>query len=133
MKTLSILAVCAVVLVNAGCSSVSVNHDYDPQVNFSQYKTFSFLPFPTKIDVNQLVVRRITDAMARELEAKGLRQVSQNPNFLIAMHGATQEKLDVQDWGYSSMRGAYWGQRDISVHQYTEGTLIVDFIDAQSK
>lgn len=133
MKTLSILAVCVVVLVGVGCSSVSVNHDYDPQVNFSQYKTFSWLPIPAKATTNQLVVRRIKDAMTRQLEAKGILLVSQNSNFLIAMHGTTQEKLDIQDWGYSSPRAAYWGQRDISVQQYTEGTLIVDFIDAQSK
>ncbi len=133
MKTLSILAACAVVLVSAGCSSVSVNHDYDPQVNFSQYRTFSRLPIPAKATTNQLVVRRIKDAMTRQLEAKGILLVSQNANFLIAMHGTTQEKLDIQDWGYSSPRAAYWGQRDISVQQYTEGTLIVDFIDAQSK
>ena len=133
MKTLSILAVCAVVLVSAGCSSISVNHDYDPQVNFSQYRTFSWLPIPAKATTNQLVVGRIKDAVTRQLEAKGILLVSQNANFLIAMHGTTQEKLDIQDWGYSSPRAAYWGQRDISVQQYTEGTLIVDFIDAQSK
>ena len=133
MKTLSILAACAVVLVSAGCSSVSVNHDYDPQVNFSQYKTFSWLPIPAKATTNQLVVRRIKDAMTRQLEAKGILLVSQNANFLIAMHGATKEKLEIQDWGYSSRRAAYWGQRDVSVQQYTEGTLIVDFVDAQSK
>ncbi len=133
MNTLTILAACAIMLVGAGCSSVSVNHDYDPQVNFSQYKTFSWLPIPAKATTNQLVVRRIKDAMTRQLEAKGILLVSQNANFLIAMHGTTQEKLDIQDWGYSSPRAAYWGQRDISVQQYTEGTLIVDFIDAQSK
>ena len=100
MKTLSIFAVCAVMLVGAGCSSVSVNHDYDPQVNFSQYKTFSWLPIPAKATTNPLVVRRIKDAMTRQLEAKGILLVSQNANFLIAMHGTTQEKLDIQDWGY---------------------------------
>ena len=79
------------------------------------------------------MVGRIKDAVTRQLEAKGILLVSQNANFLIAMHGTTQEKLDIQDWGYSSPSAAYWGQRDISVQQYTEGTLIVDFVDANSK
>jgi len=48
--------------------------------------------------VNQLVARRIRDAVTGELEAKGLR-LSSNPDFLIAMHGTTKEKLDIQDWG----------------------------------
>ena len=131
MKTLFILAVCAVVFASAGCSSVSVNHDYDPQVNFSQYKTFSWLPIPAKATTNPLVVRRIKDAMTRQLEAKGILLVSQNANFLIAMHGTTQEKLDIQDWGYSSPSAAYWGQRDISIQQYTEGNAHCRFCRCQ--
>ena len=59
------------------------------------------LPFPKKAKVNQLVLKRIRDAVTGELEAKGLR-LSSNPDFMIAMHGATKEKLDIQDWGYSS-------------------------------
>ncbi len=114
------------------CSSINVSHDYDPQANFNNLKTFSWLSFPKKAKVNQLVVKRIQDAVTGELEAKGLR-LSSNPDFMIAMHGATKEKLDIQDWGYSSPRAAYWGQRDITVQQYTEGTLILDFVDAKSK
>ncbi len=132
MKTsVLFLTLCAVVLA-LSCSSINVSHDYDPQANFNNLKTFSWLSFPKKADVNQLVVRRIRDAVTAELEAKGLR-ISSNPDFLIAMHGATKEKLDIQDWGYSTPRAAYWGQRDISVQQYTEGTLILDFVDAKSK
>ncbi len=129
--TVLVLTLCVVVLA-LSCSSISVSHDYDPQVNFTNLKTFSWLSFPKKAEVNQLVVRRIRDAVTGELEAKGLR-LSSNPDFLIAMHGATQEKLDITDWGYTSRRAAYWGHRDISVQQYTEGTLILDFVDAKSK
>ena len=129
--TVLVLTLCVVVLA-LSCSSISVSHDYDPQVNFTNLKAFSGLSFPKKAEVNQLVVRRIRDAVTGELEAKGLR-LSSNPDFLIAMHGAAREKLDIQDWGYSSPRAAYWGHRDISVQQYTEGTLILDFVDAKSK
>ncbi len=130
--TVFFLTVCATVLAQS-CSSINVSHDYDPQANFNNLKTFSWLSFPQKAEVNQLVVRRIKDAVTRELVAKGLSENSRNPDFLIAMHGATKEKLDIQDWGYSSPGAAYWGQRDITVQQYTEGTLILDFVDAKSK
>ncbi len=129
--TVLFLTLCATVLAQS-CSSINVSHDYDPQANFNNLKTFSWLSFPKKAEVNQLVVRRIRDAVTGGLEAKGLR-LSSNPDFLIAMHGATKEKLDIQDWGYSSSRAAYWGQRDITIQQYTEGTLILDFVDAKSK
>ncbi len=130
-RTVLFLTLCATVLAQS-CSSINVSHDYDPQANFNNLKTFSWLSFPKKAEVNQLVVRRIRDAVTGGLEAKGLR-LSSNPDFMIAMHGATKEKLDIQDWGYASPRAAYWGRRDISVQQYTEGTLILDFVDAKSK
>ena len=87
-STVLVLTLCVVVLA-LSCSSISVSHDYDPQVNFTNLKTFSWLSFPKKAEVNQLVVRRIRDAVTGELEAKGLR-LSSNPDFLIAMHGATR-------------------------------------------
>ncbi len=130
--TVLFLTLCATVLALT-CSPVSVRHDYDPQANFNNLRTFSWLPIPQKAEVNQLVVRRIRDAVTNELQAKGLQRNSQNPDFLIAMHGTSKEKLEIQDWGYSSRSSAYWGGRDISIRQYTEGTLILDFIDAKSK
>ncbi len=132
MKSTVFFLTLGATMLTLSCSSINVSHDYDPQANFNNLKTFSWLSFPQKAEVNQLVVRRIRDAVTGELEAKGLR-LSSNPDFLIAMHGATKEKLDIQDWGYSSPRAAYWGRRDISVRQYTEGTLILDFVDAKSK
>ena len=59
-----------------------------------------------------------------------------NPDFLIALHGGKQTKLDITDWGYSYGRhGRFRGGPIISgdVYEYEEGTLILDFVDAQSK
>ena len=133
MKTTLLFLTLYLTMLVLSCSPVTVSHDYDPQTNFNKLKTFTWMRIPRKANVNQLMVKRIKDAVTRELVAKGLSENSRNPDFLIAMHGATKEKLDIQDWGYSSPRAAYWGQRDITVQQYTEGTLILDFVDAKSK
>ena len=128
-----LLYLCLIIFA-AGCSTISVTHDYDPQADFSSLRTFAWLPFPKTVKVNSLVVKRVQDAVTRELEAKGMQKNPQNPDFLIAMHGATQEKLDITDWGYTTgPYGRYWGGRDVSVRQYTEGTLVLDFVDAKSK
>lgn len=136
MKIRSVLTVSVLLLVGVGCSPISVSHDYDPQANFSDLKTFAWVAFPQNVEINQLTVRRIKNAVSNELLAKGLQESSSNPDILIAMHGTTQEKLDITDWGYSAgayYGGGYWGGRNIDVDQYTEGTLILDFIDSKSK
>ena len=133
--SVSFLALSAMIFA-ISCSPVNVSHDYDPDANFGRLKTFAWIPFPANVDINQLVVKRIQDAVTRELQAKGLQKSSQNPDFVIVMHGMTEDKLDVTDWGYNTgsyYHGGYWGGRNISVNEYTEGTLTLDFIDSKSK
>lgn len=121
----------------AGCSTVNVNnvnYDYDPEVNFTNLNTFKWLPDPISATRHGLVVNRIKTAVKRELESKGIVMVLDNPDFLIAIRGEKQLRTDVIDWGYSYGRyGRYWGPGEIDVYQYEEGTLILDFIDANIK
>jgi hypothetical protein len=44
------------------------------------------------------------------------------------------QKIDVQDWGYSYPRYPYggWYGGQVDVYQYNEGTLIVDIVDAKT-
>ena len=50
---------------------------------------------------------------------------------MIAYYVTTKNKLNVQDYGYGPPR--WFGSRDIRVNQYSEGTLMVDFIDAKNE
>ena len=50
----------------------------------------------------------------------------------------TKEKVDVRTWGYGygpygRYWGGTWGHGGVSVYQYEEGTLIIDFVDSNSK
>ncbi len=66
MKAISVLTVSVLLLVGVGCSSISVSHDYDPQANFSSLKTFAWVAFPQNVEINQLTVRRIKNAVSNE-------------------------------------------------------------------
>ena len=70
------------VLLLAGCSSTSVRFDYDRQQDFSRFKTFDFYPIPKEIgpDTNPLVIKRIQDAVIRELAHKGLSRSEDQPD-----------------------------------------------------
>ena len=51
----------------------------------------------------------------------------------MACHVTKQDKVDVQTWDYAYPRYGYWHDTDVSVTQYTQGTLVIDFVDASSK
>jgi hypothetical protein len=116
-----------------------VKYNYNPTTDFTRLKTFDWLPVPVKADISKLNIERIKHAVNTQLESKGLRMASQNPHFLIAMHVGKKEKIEVIEWGYSYgpadsywYKGA-WKPGDISIYQYEEGTLILDFVDTTTK
>ncbi len=132
MKYLITITLFCLIFVSLNCSSISVRHDYDPDVDFSQFKTFNFMKKP-KLSPESLLDKRVKNALQSELEAKGL-QKSRRPDFLIAYHSNVRNKVDVTAWGYRYRpRWGTWGARGVTVDRYKQGTLIVDFIERESK
>jgi hypothetical protein len=69
-----------------------------------------------------------------QLEAKGLEVTSESPDFSIATHIGKNQRINVTDWGYGyGPYGRYRGYSGVDVWEYEEGTLILDFVDADSK
>jgi hypothetical protein len=116
-------------LLAMSCSTVSVQYDYDPGFDFARLRTYDWMPLPASAEISPLTVQRIQKAVDGQLVAKGFMKRPGNPDFLIATHIGRQDKIRVTDWGYG-YRG--WGG-GVSVSQYQEGTLILDFIETQSK
>ena len=116
------------------CSSVTVKSDYDREANFALYKTFDFLPHRSRLGFASLNQKRIEAAVEQELIAKGYeRQSASEPDFLIAYHTNVRDKVDVDTYGYHY--GLY-GRRYrtyTTMREYQQSTLVMDFIDAQTK
>ena len=115
-----------------------MKYDFDQQANFTDLKTFDWMPVPEKTGINSLVVQRVKNAVNAELQAKGLMMTSNNPDFLIVQHLGKKGKVQVTDWGYEyspygRYRGAHLRRGRVSTHEYEEGSLILDFVDAKSK
>ena len=133
--TLVVLA-SVLALVLSGCSTLSVNSDWDEQVDFTTFQTFNVLPIQSPI--NQLVENRITDAIKVHLTERGFTENAVSPDMIIAVHLNVDDKVSVQTYNYGYPYGGYghgaypyWhGGTDVSVSQYQEGTLVIDFVDA---
>jgi len=120
-----------IIILLAGCSPVSVKYDYDPEADFSGYKTYSWIrqrihetDAPTGI--GSLMVERVQQAVDREMAAKGYERIeSPESDFKLAFHTGVQDKIDVNLYGYG-----FWGRpRFADVRQYKEGTLVLDVVD----
>ena len=137
MKKL-LLLLAAIYLLDA-CSTVKVSSDFDREANFTSYKTYSFTKEALELPVGDINRKRVLDAVANELAAKGLTS-SDQPDVWVDLKVNTQQKESATA-SSSSPYGAGYGYRwgggfsttTINVHQYTEGTLFVDIIDADKK
>ncbi|MGD9400636.1 MAG: DUF4136 domain-containing protein [bacterium] len=129
----------------AGCSSVDVKTDYDPDVDFSKYKTYAWVGDSGVIEGSSLadyplVAKRVAESVNRDLKARGFAMVDdpENADFAVVIHAGTQEKMQVTNYGgysgyysYDPWWGPYGGHTDVSY--YTEGTLVIDFVDVGTK
>ena len=136
MKVFIATMVALVAIGVAGCgSSISVSSDYNPQADFSQFKTFRWLDVQKRPEGdplrNPLWSTRIKNAAVAALTAKGFKEVQEGePDFFVAAHAGLKEKMNVSDWGYTM--GPYWGPypygRNIQTSYYTEASLVIDVI-----
>ena len=139
MKAIHCFFVFFLVAFAVGCSAIyGVQHDYDLQADFKSLKTFDWMTVPEKANIDSLDVDRVKKAVSAELQAKGLMMNSNNPDFLIAEHLGSKDKVQITNWGYDygprrGYRGGYWGPGGTTAYQYEEGSLILDFVDAKSK
>lgn len=144
MRHIALLSLTALVAALAvGCSSVTVDSDFDHDVDFSKYKTFAWYDHsgaehqPQR--PNQIVDARIHRAMAEELIKKGFTQTAPDTaDFLVTYYTSTESKIDVYHSGYGygyGYWGGWWGPYGMpttQVTQYDVGTLIVDIIDGST-
>ena len=120
-------------LLAASAQAQSVQTDYDHSFNFSNLKTFGFAvqsrSATDPLANDSLNDGRIKAAVESQLIANGYR-TDGDPDFVVVYYVTTKNKLSVQDFGYGPPR--WFGGRNISVNQYSEGTLLVDFIDTKT-
>ncbi len=143
MKTLAAAIVFCVSLFIGGCSGgANVTTDFDPGENFNSLKTYQWMsdsqnartPNPQRdVFQNSLVENRFKNAVNSDLEQKGLTQTSNKPDFLVQYYFGTRNRVNVTEYGYNY--GPWWAgtQGNVDVRQYTEGTVILDFVDAKTK
>ncbi len=136
----------AFVVLLTGCATEPpVITNAAPDFNLAAYRTFSFLE-PLSTDngnVRTILSNELIAPTRRELEWRGLRYVENGGDLLINFVVSTRETIQTRNTpstGVSVRHGRYstWGGYNMSVStteviQRTEGTLGIDFIDAERR
>jgi uncharacterized protein DUF4136 len=138
MRAFRISIVLAVLLTTSVAFGMHVKTDYDKSFDLLRLRTFTFKdqhrPQGSLLKENTLVDKRIRDALTRDLEARGFRYSPDGQaDFKIAYYAREREKAEVEGTGYGMPRRWRWGWGPtLWTRYYTEGSVVVDFIDPAS-
>jgi len=128
------------VFLIVACSTISVKTDYNPRVDFSAYKTYKWVDFTKmkndQLAKNPLLRSRIIFAIDQELKKKGfLLSETDDVDFIIVVHGTTEERMNVSNWAgvyrYDPWWGSYGGHVDVSY--YEQGSLVIDVVETKEE
>ena len=132
------------VLFFAGNLQAQVTADFDKSVDFSQYKTYSFLGWQKDSDtlLNDFDKKRLQDAFKAEFDARNLKFVQSGGDMSVSLFIFVDQKTDLTAYtDYSGGMGygrAGWGYgggsatTTVSEDDYQVGTLIMDCYDAKA-
>jgi uncharacterized protein DUF4136 len=128
MKRRMITALALATLAAGVVYAQHVNTDSDPAAPFATYTTYAWTPgTPSLISLTE---QRIHKGVNAQLQAKGMMQVGANPNLFVASHVTTQAVPQVIANGFGPWG---FGGGVATVETYTQGTLVVDLYDANTR
>jgi len=134
MKSVAALFALLVVIMLAGCSGIQVTTDFNREWNFDSYKTYDWVAAKSPELRDPLLETpmqdmRVKDAVERELGIKGYHRSVEDPDFLISFFIGSESQVDVSTCGYHYPTSPHCWGGDVEGYTYSEGTLVLDFID----
>jgi hypothetical protein len=130
----------------ASCVTMSAGSDYYSAVDFSAYRSYAWMAASpliqsssSRIDVTPLDVRRIREAIERELAAEGFERAATRDaaDFAISFTVGARDMIRIDDYP-QIYRGRWrWGPPyyypNVDIAMYTEGMLAIDIFDNMTR
>ncbi len=138
-KAIRTIAIVLALASGGGCASIASHHDFNPEVNFDLFATFSWVsphPFVDPApDVGPLLEGQIQQTAQDLLVAKGYRFVedADRADFVVGFGLGATDKLRIDSYPAAYRGPWYWhGTHDVRVRQHLEGRLVVDIFDVRT-
>lgn len=129
------LALCIALIASSSAFAQKVEVDWDHQADFSQYKTYAYIP--TKPVPSQLMDERIVAALKMQLKEKGITETGSNPSMIVTYTASDQKDTTyvTNSFGYGPgwVWGGGMGTATTSSFTSVKGTIVVDMYDAKTK
>lgn len=141
MKTTHLLSVLSLLFLLVACSpSIQVNTEPAPGFQLSDYSTFAFYEVEASGEgltpTYRTQVQYLQQAIADQLQARGLTQTTSDPNLLINLGIVVTEEVQTRETdirsdppNYIGQRRYTWRSREVEVGRYREGTVSVHLVD----
>ena len=133
------------ILLCALPAGAKVAADFNPNLDFSRFKTFAYIGGVEQLlrmQVNpDLLKNRIHRSVVRELTSKGLREVQpeENPDLVVRYWVETESDVQVTgsiNWGlYGNFYGDYWAVMYVTMDTPSthKGTMGIELIDPKAR
>jgi hypothetical protein len=126
----SIAAVSLLSLAFATGCAIQAHTDFDPQVDFAKYKTFTMAPPPQGkpkglVGYSAISARRIQEEIASALQTKGYNEVSQG-DMVVAFSVTGEPRTDLVGYG-----PGWYG--DTYTQHYVQGNLVINIYEAKTR
>jgi hypothetical protein len=129
-----LLAVGIALLVSVACGSTRIGNEVDKTYNFSNWKTFGWMPPHGEMGEGSPFWPTVKKAVEDALAEKGMRPATSGaPDFLVSFYNGSGPMTDVQTWGY--YYGGWWtaNPRVLNDDDFMKGVVVVDLIDPGTK
>jgi Domain of unknown function (DUF4136) len=138
-KMACIFTMLLLVILVSGCNSIKVTSDFDRNVDFKTFKTYTFSPSLKNIRLNSDNKEVLEMAIDREMKARGYQKSnSLNTDLLIDLFLKYDAKVDVTGIPNNDMYdimiygyGIGFSNTSLNYHEFAEGTLFIRFVDAK--
>ena len=145
VKAISLICLLLASMSLAPRSGAKTVIDFDPNLDYSKFKTFTYLGGVEHLAMLPLNPDQIRDeihaAVSRELQKRGLKEVraDENPDLAVRYWVNTQSDVDYAptgNWnGFALYIGDYWAYTFdlMNATNTQEGSLLIDLIDVRKK
>jgi hypothetical protein len=140
MNIIKWFVVFGAVLSFVSCSSVTVESDFDPEVDFTKFITFRWYegqPVPgDELVMYPLVRDRFIESISDGLISKGLTLMKEEgADLVVVIHAGKRDRMQVTN-SYSGYGwyNTWWGPYGhTNVSYYEQGTVVIDLVDPGNK
>ena len=132
MKKLVILFI--LVVTATAVQAQKVKATADPNVNFSNYKTYSWdKPLPPG---NPMIQQTIVESIEQALATRGLTKVEENGDLTVAYFAASNTDTQIGYPVFSDKMGTSASPNTVtslSSYSVTKGSIVVNIVDGKTK